>query len=329
MPNKPKVVLSSIMLISAVLLTISCSSDKSSGPDTVPELTTVNLALVTQTTAQSGGIISSDGGSSITARGVCWSTSANPSIDDNITTDGTGSGNFTSAITGLTGRTLYYIRAYATNSLGTGYGNELSFTTTDSTGTVTDIDDNTYRTVKINNLWWMAANLKVTHYRNGVEIPDATDSASWVDATGGVYCNYNNNSSYVYLYGRLYNWYAVSDTSGLAPEGWHVATDADWQAMVDFLGGDSLAGGKLKVAGIAYWTPPNVGATNESGFSAMPAGFRFPSAEFYGIQAHGNFWTSTTNGAGGYYRFVHCTTAAVAHYSCNPPGGFSVRCVKN
>lgn len=329
MPNKPNVILSSIMIIFATLLIVSCSSDKSSGPDTVPELTTLNLSLVDQTTAQCGGIISSDGGSSITARGVCWSTSANPSIDDNITTDGTGSGNFTSAITGLTGRTLYYIRAYATNSLGTGYGNELSFTTTDSTGTVTDIDGNTYRTVKINNLWWMAENLKVLHYRNGVEIPNAPDSVSWVEATSGVYCNYNNNVSNVALYGRLYNWFAVSDTGNLAPEGWHVSTDADWQALVDYLGGETIAGGKLKEAGTVHWTTPNEGATNEYGFTALPGGFRFTTSEFYGIQAHGNFWTSTTNGAGGYYRFMHCTNTEVARYGCTPPGGFSVRCVRN
>ena len=318
-----------IALKIAVFALVSCSSDKSSTPSSVPTVITVTPTEVTQSTATGGGNITSDGGSSITARGVCWGVTADPTIDDNITSDGTGSGSFTSAVTGLAGLTEYHVRAYATNSLGTGYGEDVAFYTTDSTGTVTDIDGNTYRTVKIAGLWWTAENLKVTHYRNHVAITNATDSASWVDATQGAYCNYDNDASHVALYGRLYNWYAVSDTSGLAPDGWHVATDAEWQTMVDYFGGDSLAGGPLKEAGIEHWATPNVGATNRSGFTALPAGFRYPNAEFYGIQAHGNFWTGTTNGAGGYYRFVHCTNVEVAHFTCSPPGGFAVRCVRN
>jgi uncharacterized protein (TIGR02145 family) len=326
--------LRSILIVSAVicnlLILISCSADKSSNSPSVPVLTTAVASDISRTTAQCGGNITSDGGADIIARGVCWSTSQAPTVADGTTTDGTGTGSFTSLMTGLTERTLYYIRAYATNSHGTGYGSVLSFYTTDSTGTVTDTDGNVYRTVKINNQWWMAENLRVTHYRNGNVIPLVSDSAAWTALTSGAYCNPNHDAAEVDVYGRLYNWYAVNNADSIAPTGWHVATDAEWQALIDYCGGDAVAGGKLKEAGTIHWITPNLGATNESGFSGLPAGFRYENGSYYGFEAHGNFWTATAGGGNtAWYRYLHCTITEVIHFSYYMGAAFSVRCVRD
>jgi uncharacterized protein (TIGR02145 family) len=323
------ILLSELVFVSLIML-VSCSKDKSDGPSTAPEVTTTTPNNIAQTSADCGGDVTSDGGVSVTARGVCWGANPIPTIDDNITTNGTGQGSFTCSLAGLTGQTLYYIRAYATNSVGTGYGEILSFTTTDSVGTLIDIDGNTCRTVKINGLWWMAENLRVTHYRNGIAIPNEPDSAAWGNLSTDAYCNINNSASAAAIYGKLYNFYAVNDTSLLAPAGWHVASDAEWQNLINIAGGDAIAGGKLKEAGLAHWITPNEGATNEFGFTALPGGFRFESGQFYGLQAHGNFWTSTgASGVTAYYRFMHCTNAEVAHFTSGLKAGFAVRCVKD
>lgn len=328
--RKSNLILLSVLTALIILLFINCGNDPASSNDSVPVLTTTVVSDLKETTVQCGGNITSQGGASVTARGVCWSYGQMPTVDDDKTTDGSGTGSFVSTITGLVGRSLYYVRAYATNSEGTGYGSVLSFRTTDSTSSVTDIDGNTYKTVKIGSQWWMAENLKVTHYRNGDAITNVTDSATWGALTTEAYCDYNNNVSNVATYGRLYNGYAVSDSRIIAPTGWHVATDAEWQALVDFMGGDAIAGGKLKEAWTTHWTSPNVGATNECGFNALPGGFRFNSGQFYGIQAHGNFWTSTlASSVTAWYRFVHCTNSEVAHFTSGLTAGFSVRCVKD
>jgi uncharacterized protein (TIGR02145 family) len=161
------------------------------------------------------------------------------------------------------------------------------------TGTVTDADGNTYRTVKIGDQWWMAENLKVTHYRNGDAIPDVTDGADWSILTTGAYCNYNDDIDNVAACGRLYNWYAAVDNRNIAFPGWHMPSDVEWQTLVNCLGGDSLAGGRLKAAGTTRWQSPNTGATNESGFSALPGGCRFVSGSFIYSGYCAFFWTST------------------------------------
>ena len=149
--------------------------------------------------------------------------------------------------------------------------------------TMTDIDGNTYTTVKIGDQWWMAENLKVTHYRNGEEIPNITDNTEWANLTSGAYCDYDNNPNNVATYGRLYNWYSIEDSRDLAPDGWHVPSRDEWQTMIEYLGGDGIAGGKLKESGTEHWLSPNEGATNESGFSALPSGMRGDNAHFYSI----------------------------------------------
>lgn len=310
--------------------------------NTIPVVTTAIVSTITQTTAQSGGNITSDGGAAVTARGVCWSTNPTPTVADNKTTDGTGTGSFTSAITGLTAGTNYYVRAYATNIAGTGYGSAQPFTTTGASGTVTDIDGNVYQTVTIGTQVWMMENLKVTHYRNGDPIPNVTEGSSWGGLTIGAYSNYNNDQGNVATYGRLYNWYAIADSRNIAPAGWHVPTDAEWKQLEMALGmsqaqADSTGvrgtdeGGKLKEAGTTHWFSPNTGATNESGFSALPGGWRSnQSGDFVhlGILAH--FWCSSEDNYGNaFIRRLDSSSSWVIRGATYIRSGFSVRCVKD
>jgi uncharacterized protein (TIGR02145 family) len=473
---------------------------------------TINTIMIDDTSSaysiSCGGEITFDGNSNITSRGLCWSTSPNPTIDlTTKTTDGTGTGSFTSSITGLTPNTTYYIRSYATNSSGTSYGNEVSFTTKtftenlnnglvayypfngnandesgngnngivngatlttdrfgnensaynfdgvndfiqlpfgisnqpitisawfrtnsigfqsivdadiggqygnnlilsyafqncdnivmlyhdgvfkspfsyntyqdynvigiwqngicslymngsyigsqtfnqgvneggnyrigvhsnfqgwfngkiddiriynraltqeeiiylatqDSSGNsddntnkgvgVTDIDGNTYDTIRICNQTWTKKNLNVSRYRNGDIIPQVTNPTQWANLTTGAWCYYNNDSSNGNIYGKLYNWYAVNDPRGLAPEGWHVASDGEWTILTDCLGGASAAGGKIKEDGLTHWISPNLGATNSSGFTALPGGILHAmNSSFIEIGNTATWWTST------------------------------------
>ncbi|MBL7923849.1 MAG: T9SS type A sorting domain-containing protein [Bacteroidia bacterium] len=161
---------------------------------------------------------------------------------------------------------------------------------------VVDIDGNVYDTVHIGNQIWTRPNLKVTRYRNGDSIPQVTDSIQWCNLTSGAYCNYNNDTSYVMAYGRLYNWYAVHDLRNLAPQGWHVPTYEDWDTLQVFLGYDLVAGGKLKEMGTAHWMSPNTGASDEYDFTARPGGQRtdaFYGCMFSELTQQGYWWSSS------------------------------------
>ena len=197
--------------------------------------------------------------------------------------------------------------------------------------TVTDIDGNVYQTVQIGDQLWMAENLKVTHYSNGDSIPNVTDNSTWPGLSTGAQCVYNNNSgNELDTYGRLYNWYAV-DTGNLAPAGWRVPTDDEWQTLVDYLGGSSVAGGKMKEAGTAHWNSPNTGATNESGFTALPGGYRnYYGGYFTNLGYSGDFWSATELST--YYawrRYLYYGNTQVGRGSYYKQGGYSVRCVRD
>ncbi len=143
-------------------------------------------------------------------------------------------------------------------------------------GTVTDIDGNVYKTIIIGNQTWMAEDLRTMHYRNGDAIPNVTEDSIWGGLEAGAYCNYNNTEDLdtIATYGRLYNWYAVNDTRGLAPKGWHVPDINDWLILIDYLGGDTIASKHLKEADDLHWVRYNE-ADNSSGFTALPAGSRY------------------------------------------------------
>ena len=198
-------------------------------------------------------------------------------------------------------------------------------------GTVTDIDGNLYYTVKIGDQWWMLENLKVTQYRNGDPIPNVTDNGQWGSLSTGAYCNYNNDESKVAIYGRLYNWFAVNDSRNIAPEGWHVPSDAEWQTLIDYLGGNSHSGGKMKDTGLDYWLSPNEGATNEGNFTALPSGYRYPDgSQYYGLKYQAHFWSTTESITGNAWtRYLLYNNIASYRYTSWKENGFSVRCVKD
>ena len=189
-----------------------------------------------------------------------------------------------------------------------------------------------YESVIIGTQVWMLKNLNVTKYRNGDAIPNITDTTQWCNLTTGAYCNYDNFSTNADTYGRLYNWYAVNDSRNIAPMGWHVATDAEWKTLSNYMGGEGVAGSKLKEAGTNHWSTLNTG-TNESGFTALPGGSRWwYDGKFGGIGIIGYWWTSseyTTTAA--LCRNIYSSMSFLSNslYGENKKYGFSVRCVKD
>jgi uncharacterized protein (TIGR02145 family) len=310
---------------------VRCVKDENQGTAVLPTVTTTLVSAITASTATSGGNITSDGGASVTARGVCWSTSQNPTTTNSKTTDGTGTSSFTSSLTSLTAGTLYYVRSYATNSVGTAYGTQESFTTSGGTaGTVTDADGNVYHTLTIGTQVWMVENLKTTRYNDGTSIPNVTDKTTWKNLTTPGYCWYNNDIANKNIYGGLYNWFTVN-TGKLCPTGWHVPTDAEWTTLITFLGGESLAGGKMKETGTIHWQSPNSGANNESGFTALPGGYcLFSDGDFYLKSTEGDWWSSTEQSDDyAWLRYMNKTGTSSPRAYGNKKFGFSVRCIKD
>jgi uncharacterized protein (TIGR02145 family) len=290
-----------------------------------PKLTTIvtdKITNISPSTANANGHVKIRlyGEFALIAYGVCWNTSPNPSLSNNITTDSIDFNNLNtnSFITNLNANTTYYVRAYATNIAGTSYGNQVMFKTREAFiyGTVKDIEGNVYKTIKIGNQIWMAENLKTTKYRNGDEIPNKT--TSWPsNLSTGACCNFDNNVENVIKYGKLYNWYAVSDKRGLAPEGWHVPSESEWRALENYLitngyeyfnsysatvrevGRNQLS---KSLAANTDWskdtsigTPGNdLSRNNSSGFTALPAGSRSQYGGSFRSIGLGGFWWSST-----------------------------------
>ena len=198
------------------------------------------------------------------------------------------------------------------------------------TTTVTDIDGNVYQTVQIGDQLWMAENLKVTKYRDGTAIPTGLSNSSWGNTSSGAYAVYDDNEANADTYGYLYNWYAVDDSRNIAPEGWHVPTDAEWTTLTDYLGGESVAGGKLKEAGTEHWNSPNTGATNESGFTALPGGQRnYYNGDYDDMGGYGFFWSSTENtSTSAWGRILVYYHSEGVRSSGDKQDGFSVRCLR-
>jgi len=301
----------------------------------IPFLITTAVSFITNTSATSGGNVISDGGAAVTARGVCWSTSTNPTTDlSTKTIDGTGIGKFTSNITSLTADTTFFVRAYAANIIGTAYGNEVSFTKTSDgqTGTVTDIDGNVYKTITIGTQVWMAENMKTTRYCDGTPIPYVSDHTQWADLNTEAYCDYDNNPANSATYGRLYNWYVVDSNNPkkVCPTGWHVPTDDEWTTLATFLGGESVAGGKLKETGTTHWINSNAGVSNESGFTALPGGDRYYFGTFHDIGYLGYWWSATeSNVTHAWWRGLHYDNNNLKRHDSGKNDGFSLRCIRD
>jgi uncharacterized protein (TIGR02145 family) len=325
----------------------------------LPTVSTITANNLTSTSATCGGNVTSDGGATVTARGVCWSTSQNPTISGNHTTNGSGTGSFTSSLTGLSANTTYYVRAYATNSVGTAYGNEVSFTTTNMDGqscpgapTVTDIDGNTYNTVRIGEQCWMKENLRATHYADGSSIPAGGNVASNINP---YYYNFSSSTIALDQRGLLYNWQAVmngapssttnpSGVQGICPMGWHVPSEAEWNQLTDYVSSqsqykcDNYSSYIAKaLASSTSWENNSYNCTvgndlstnNATGFSAVPASWR-NSQGFIAACANAYFWSSSAADSNtAWYRELKHQSAYVWRESVSCFVGFSVRCLRD
>jgi uncharacterized protein (TIGR02145 family) len=323
----------------------------------LPIVTTNTITSVTANSATCGGDVTSNGASSVTARGVCWSTSQNPTVSESYTTDGSGTGSFTSNITDLTTGTTYYVRAYATNSAGTSYGEQRSFTAVVDAGyscpgaaTVTDYDNNTYNTVQIGNQCWMKENLRTTHYSDGTSIPLGSSTSNTT-----AYYYVDNNISNVRTYGYLYNWPAVmgnsssssanpSGVQGICPTGWHVPSDAEWIQLSDYVGSQTQYQCSANSAYIAKALASTSGwaiimsnlcavglepsSNNSTGFSALPAGCYGSNLSSFGSDA--DFWSATQiYGNFVYYRQITYSGAHLYRNANDKSYGYSVRCLRD
>lgn len=289
----------------------------------LPMVTSGNYELLYPQIAEVNGNITSLGCSDVTEHGHCWSEYSNPTIDDERTElgDANITGSYTSQVVILKENTQYHIRAYATNSYGTFYGEDIIVTSGgfDNCGTI-NYGGITYETVQIGEQCWMKENL---NYQT---------SNSWC---------HNNNPDNCDTYGRLYIWHAImngesssnqipSGVQGICPDGWHVPSDAEWDLLVDFLGGESTAGGKMKQPGTSLWDSPNTGARNSSGYSALPSGTRSSSGIFDYLGRHGIFWSSTESfGNTAWDRRLKYHSSEMERAVSLKGNGFSVRCVKD
>ena len=313
----------------------------------LPNLSTTAVTAISSTSVISGGTIFSDGGSPVTSRGVVWDINQVPTIDiSSKIVDYYGTGNFNSYILNLKPNTTYYLRAYAINQIGISYGNVVSFTTQNSImnincpgePTVKDIDGNTYNTVKIGSQCWIRENLKVTKYRDGTIIPlDESGGIAgngsgqvWSSKSIGMRTVYGHDVANLVTYGYLYNWHAAADTKGICPSGWHVPGESEWKVLTDFLGDSSVAGGKLKTVGTTYWTSPNDGATNESGFSALSGGYRHSDGSFYySSRVLSFFWSGTDENEFAWFRGLYNYHDNLYRGRFNKSSGASIRCLKD
>ncbi len=306
-----------------------------------PILTTTDPVFWSHFAFRTGGNITEDYEAAVTEKGMCWSKSHNPTISDNkVKSEDTGTGNFINYLTYLTPNITWYLRAYATNISGTGYGNEVIITIPWNTpafnaeityGTVSDIENNIYKTVNIGSQTWMAENLRTTKFTDGSIIPNIATDAVWSSMATPAYCIVNNEEGFLPIVGAIYNFYVVS-TGKLCPTGWHVPDKSEVTTLEYSLGGVVLAAGKLKEAGTSHWKNPNVDATNESGFTALPASGRQKEGYFDpGADTYCCWWVSNSQDPYGIYFGMTNESGRLQNDGSGQtkPTGMSVRCLKD
>ena len=326
--NFPQFSLMVAAFLTTLFFLIGCKKDPVVPDATTPTVITTAVSGITPSSAISGGIISSKGTSDVTAKGVCWRISSKPDISGLHTSDGTGTAEYTSNLANLSPNTTYYVRAYATNASGTGYGTAITFTTPQFTCEVPiTYEGKTYETVLINSQCWFKENLNVGSRING----------NVNQTNNGIlekHC-YNDVEANCNFYGALYQWEEMMQyvttpgAQGICHPGWHIPTELDWTILTDYLGGENVAGGKMKEAGLNNWASPNTGATNSSGFTAFGAG-RHKTEGFDGIMLISTFWSSTPDSATATYAWSHTLDSSGGDIY-NGPGqkdnSVSVRCI--
>jgi uncharacterized protein (TIGR02145 family) len=323
-----------IILILFINIFSGCSQDDSGPePEPMPIVSTNDISIITATTAICNGTIESDEGIYDISFGVCWSRNQTPTVsDDNVTTGYIQLDEFISPITGLIPNTKYYVRTFAEGNNTISYGDIVSFTTLAYTDSVIDFDSNVYYAVTIGTQVWTVENLRVTHYRNGDPIANITEDSQWHNSTEGAYCNYNNDPDFIEKYGRLYNWYAVKDAHNITPEGWHVPTSGEWQILIDYLGGEEIAGIKMREPGVQHWEyimSNQPLSTNESGFLALPGGERINYGNYYGHKGYTAYWSTTSYNNDNAWRCLLNWSSSALNSQSSKSAGLSIRLVKD
>jgi len=296
--------------------------------DAIPAATTEAATSISSTSATlEGRVNAKDLSTTVTFEyGLTTEYGSVVTAEENLITDNSVA-SLNAHINNLTASTTYHFRVKAVNEVGITYGSDMSFSTPE---TLLDDDDNVYNVVIIGNQWWMQKNLKTTKFNDYSDIPLVTDNTAWADLTTPGFCYYNNDAdNNKDLYGALYNWHAVNSEK-LCPIGWHVVSDGGWSVLTDYLGGETSAGGKLKEADNEHWDSPNTEATDETGFTALPGGYRDGSnGEFYDIGQSCISWSSTENSSiDAWRRSIHYDNSSVVRSYDLKSSGFSVRCVK-
>ncbi|MEP7372284.1 MAG: fibrobacter succinogenes major paralogous domain-containing protein [Chitinophagaceae bacterium] len=261
----------------------------------LPTVTTTTPTDIVALSAKSGGNITNDGGASITERGTVFATTANPTTANFKVAAGTGTGSFTVSMSPLASQTTYYVRAYAINNYGTSYGKQVQFNSA-SANTVTDVDGNVYPYATIGAQNWMTRNLKVTKYKNGDPITNGMTNFNWETSKIGAYAFPNANVNKKDTLGLLYSFYAIKDTRGVCPTGWHIPTDNDWKVLEVNQGMTQIVADQTQ----DYPGRGTIGAKflegGTSGLEIQKAGYGYiggPTPDYYGYNEQGGYWNST------------------------------------
>lgn len=332
-----KLATASLVTILIVLIMASCGKDPAiddggnpgGGGGTkisLPVLGTLSVSQITNVSAIIKVPITSTGGANIIEGGVTLNGDANK-----VQAVLSGS-EFSVTLGNLLSNNTYVIKGYAINSVGVAYTIETSFTTgtiiIPTAGKIKDVDGNAYDTVRIGKQTWMVQNLKVTHYRDGSAITVITDNAAWLDTPNGAgaMCYYNNDAANATTYGALYNWEAAASSKGLAPAGWHVPSLAEWTELETLFGPYYEGGQYVKEAGTTHWLAPNYKANNQTGFTALPAGYRKATGQYIGIGELAIWWSTNTQ------KTAQCSNIGAELSSdelFNTRSGMSIRCIKD
>ncbi|MGC4120368.1 MAG: FISUMP domain-containing protein [Myxococcales bacterium] len=311
--------------------TANCYSSIRLNIPLTPKVTTSPVSKLTPYFAETGGDVTDQGKGTFWGQGVVWGKSPAPTVQTATKlADDSKKSPYTSALKDLEPSTTYYLRAYAENSNGMAYGEEVSFTTPapvfGDEGTVADADGNSYKAVRIGTQVWMAESLRTKHYRDNTAIPDGTGKGQYANAP--YWFAFDDNPTNVADYGLLYTGQAARNAL-LCPLGWHVPTWDEVLTLWYYLGGDA-AGGRMKEAGTAHWEDPNKDATNESGFSARGNGWRTP-VSFYDLRHNAFFWSATqsTTALQQYCYQLNTTHGGFIPGSDPEEHGYAVRCLKD
>jgi uncharacterized protein (TIGR02145 family) len=331
--------LKSVLLVSMVLFFFACKKDKKEAVSTAPGAYTSSASYPGPNWVVLKGQV--NGKNQLTTVTFQYDTTTNykysiSPVPD--TTSGSINVTFTAILTDLTPDTKYHFRINAINESGIANGSDITFYTKDTVhikikfnpdlvyDSIYDSEGNKYKTIAIGTQTWMAQDLKATRFNDGTAIRFVPDGTAWAALTTPGYCWFPNDSL---GYGAIYNWFAVN-TGKLCPDGWHVPTDDEWTILTDYLGGKSVAGGKMKETGDFHWQSPNSGATNESGFTALPTGSRNLAGTFNNLSKYSYWWSSTEwSTSGAWYRDVYYGYMSVDRSNANTKSGATVRCLKD